>query len=145
MSESGPPPGGGGGLILSQDSSTPRKSESELKQTGTEVQTLDSDANSVTTMTGAWASGGKQKCRGRSYGDIVNEAQKNQKNVLYINLEKEDDSKKVQFLGQKDILEIFSKLNINVDDIERCDIHSRYDIKEIHFKSNIDDLGMSVY
>ena len=53
-------------------------------------------------------------------------------------MEKEDDSKKVQFLGQKDILEIFSKLNINVDDIERCDIHSRYDIKEIHFKSNID-------
>ena len=82
--------------------------------------------------------GGKQKCRGRNYADILSEAQKKRKNILYINIEKEDDLKKTPFLTQKDILEIFNKLNIKIDDIERCDIHSRHDVKEVHFKDSVE-------
>ena len=107
-------------------------------QNGAEVETSGSSADPTTSnnsTTGAWASGGRRKCQGRKYAD---EAQKKQKNVLYIKIEKEDDTKKTAFLTQKDILDIFMKLNIKIDDIERCDIHSRHDIKEVHYKDGVD-------
>ena len=136
MSDSGPPPGGGEGQSLSPDNIAAKDGEEIL--TGIGVKTPDSNSNSSTSTTGAWGSDGKQKCQGRNYADIVNESKKNQKNTLYINLEKEDDTKKVPCLSKKDILDIFNKLNINIDDIQRCAIHSRHDIKEVHLKPCID-------
>jgi len=95
MSDSGPPPGGGEGQSLSPDNIAAKDGEEIL--TGIGVKTPDSNSNSSTSTTGAWGSDGKQKCQGRNYADIVNEAKKNQKNILYINLEKEDDTKKYHF------------------------------------------------
>ena len=61
MSDSGPPPGGGEGLSVSQDGDIENETQGRHSVTG--VQTSDSIANSASATTGAWASGGMQKCR----------------------------------------------------------------------------------
>ena len=70
MSDSGPPPRGGEGHNLNTDDKL--EGNQELQQAGAEVETSDSVVDSATSTTGAWASGGKKKCQGRTYVDIIN-------------------------------------------------------------------------
>ena len=76
MSDDNPPPGGGGCSASSPDKLASATGE---LQAGAEIKVSDSVAGPTTSSdstTGAWASGGKKKCQGRNYADIISEAKK---------------------------------------------------------------------
>ena len=70
-------------------------------------------------------------CRMRNYADIIAEARDSRsiQNTLYISIHKLSEKSKP--LASDDISKLlFDEVNINVDDIKRIDLHSRYEYKE---------------
>ena len=93
---------------------------------------------STTNSSRAWADNGVT-CKKRNYADIITEAndERSVQNILYIYIQKLSD--KSRPLTSEDIEKlIVDEVNINVDEIKRVDLHSRYESKEIFFSADID-------
>jgi len=109
----------------------------EMNVTGT---VEESSARNNHSQSRAWADSGVT-CKKRNYADIVTEASdaRSIQNVLYISVKKL--SQKSRPLTSEDIEKlIVDEVNINVDEIKRVDLHSRYESKDIYFNADFDAL-----
>ena len=115
---------------------TNEKLEEAVSNTVTEEESSGSEAEA--TMTSPWGVDG-QKCKNRSYEQIMEESKKEIENVLCIRIEKLRNGNNTNESGQKlsyqDIENIiFDEINVEVDQIEEIDF-SKFNTKEIYFKS----------
>ena len=103
--------------------------------TGTRERSLASDAlprSDAVTNNGVI-------CKKRNYADIISEAKDNRslQNALYINVQKLSDKSKP--LTSEDVGKLlFEEIKINIDEVKRVDLHSRYEHKEVFFNADID-------
>ena len=78
-------------------------------------------------------------CKKRNYADIISEANDNRslQNALYVTVQKL--SEKTKPLTSDDVGKLlFEEININIDEVKRVDLHSRYEHKEVFFNADID-------
>ena len=107
----------------------------ELNVTGTGEESL---ARSTNTQTGAWAESGRT-CKRRNYADIIADAsdKKSVQNILYVTIQKL--SEKIRPLVSDDIGKLlFEEIGIDVNEVKRVDLHSRYEHKEVFLNADVD-------
>ena len=138
MATNNRPPDDPGGTTEDENVITDEKLEELASNTVTEDRPLDSNAS---TMTSPWGVDG-QKCKNRTYEQIIEESKKDNENVLCIRIEKLRNTENSDLAGQKiynqDIENIiFDEINVDVDQIEEIDF-SKFNMKEIYFKRGHD-------
>ena len=139
MSTNEKPPDDPGGTPEDVNIITDEKLEEAVCNTVTGEKSLGSEAEA--TMTSPWGVDG-QKCKNRSYEQIVEESKKEIENVLCIRIEKlrnvDNSNESGQKISYQDIENIiFDEINVEVDQIEEIDF-SKFNTKEIYFKSGHD-------
>ena len=139
MSTNEKPPDDPGGTPEDVNIITDEKLEEAVCNTVTGEKSLGSEAEA--TMTSPQGVDG-QKCKNRSYEQIVEESKKEIENVLCIRIEKlrnvDNSNESGQKISYQDIENIiFDEINVEVDQIEEIDF-SKFNTKEIYFKSGHD-------
>ena len=114
MATNDKPPDDPGGTTEDADIITDEKLEELTSNAVTEEKSLDSNAD---TMTSPWGVDG-QKCKNRTYEQIIEESKKDNENVLCIRIEKLRNTENSDLAGQKiynqDIENIiFDEINVD--------------------------------
>ena len=134
MATNNRPPDDPGGTTEDANVITDERLEELTSNAVTEERPSDSNAD---TMTSPWGVDG-QKCKKRTYEQIIEESKKEYENILYIRIEKlrnsENNDIADQRINNQDIENIiFDEINVDVDQIEEIDF-SKFNTKEIYFK-----------